>query len=86
MPIIITLHIFGYTVTVRIKKGAESIGKTSSEAKIRWMKANYKRYQVQLRIDEDADLIAFIDKNKAKYGTTELFRTAIEKLKNEGLN
>ena len=50
------------------------------------MKANYKRYQVQLRIDEDADLIAFIDKNKAKYGTTELFRAAIEKLKNEGLN
>ena len=50
------------------------------------MKANYKRYQVQLRIDEDADLIAFIDKNKTKYGTTELFRTAREKLKNEGLN
>lgn len=50
------------------------------------MKANYKRYQVQLRIDDDADLIAFIDRNKTKHGTTELFRMAIEKLKNEGLN
>lgn len=64
----------------------KSIGKTSSESKTRWMKANYKRYQVQLRVDDDADLIAFIDQNKTKHGTTELFRMAIEKLKNEGLN
>ena len=48
------------------------------------MKANYKRYQVQFRIDDDADLIAFIEENK-EIGTTELFRRGIEKLKSEGL-
>lgn len=71
-----------YNITA---EGVESIGKTSSESKMRWMKANYKRYQVQFRIDDDADLIAFIDQHKADYGTTDLFRMAIEKLKNEGL-
>lgn len=49
------------------------------------MKGNYKRYQVQFRIEDDAPLIAFIEQRKDKYGTTELFRMAIEKLKNEGL-
>lgn len=51
---------------------------------MRWMKDNYKRYQVQFRVDDDADLISFVDANKENYGTTELFRIAIEKLKNEG--
>lgn len=60
-------------------------GKTSSESKIRWMKANYKRYQVQLRIEDDAELIQFIEQTKDRYGTTELFRMGIEKLKSEGL-
>lgn len=58
---------------------------TSSEVKQRWMKANYKRYQVLLRIDDDANLIQFIDKHKEDIGTTELFRRGIEKLKSEGL-
>ena len=58
---------------------------TSSEVKIRWMRANYKRYQVQLRIEDDADLIEFIERNKAQYGTTELFRRGLELLKGEGL-
>lgn len=49
------------------------------------MKANYKRYQVQLRVDTDRELIAFIEASKEKHGTTELFRMAIEKLKAEGL-
>lgn len=52
---------------------------------MRWMKANYKRYQVQFRIDDDSELIAFVERNKEKYGTTEIFRMAIERLKNEGL-
>jgi len=58
---------------------------TSSEVKTRWMKANYKRYQVQLRLDSDKDLIDFIEANKEKYGTTELFRMGIEKIKAEGI-
>ena len=39
---------------------------------------------VNLRKDEDSDLIQFLEQNKAKHGTTELFRAGIEKLKNEG--
>jgi hypothetical protein len=49
------------------------------------MRQNYKRYQVQLRYDTDAELISFIDSHKEKHGTTELFRMGIEKLKEEGL-
>lgn len=52
---------------------------------MRWMKDNYKRYQVQFRVDDDADLISFIDQHKEMYGTTEIFRIAVDKLKNEGL-
>lgn len=58
---------------------------TSTEVKTRWMKANYKRYQVQLRLDSDKELIDFIEANKEKHGTTELFRMGIEKIKAEGL-
>ena len=65
--------------------GVTSIGKTSSESKMRWMKANYKRYQVQFRVDDDANLIQFVEQYKAERGTTELFRAGIEKLKKEGL-
>lgn len=50
---------------------------------MRWMREHYKRYQVQLRVDDDADLIAYIDQHKADTGTTELFRRGIEKLKSE---
>ena len=57
----------------------------STEVKMRWMKANYKRYQVQLRLDTDQELIAWIEANKEKHGTTELFRMAMEKLKAEGI-
>ena len=62
------------------------MGKTSSEVKQRWETRTYKKYLVRLRADEDKDLIGFIERNKPAYGTTELFRAAIEKLKNEGLN
>jgi hypothetical protein len=58
---------------------------TSTEVKTRWMKANYKRYQVQFRLDTDRELIDWIDANKEKHGTTELFRMAMEKLKAEGI-
>ena len=58
--------------------------KTSTEVKARWNASNYKRYQVYLRRDEDADLIQFIEKNKQNIGTTELFRAGLEKLKEEG--
>lgn len=58
---------------------------TSTEVKARWNDKTYKRYQVYLRKDDDADLIAFVDQNKTVLGTTELFRAGLVKLKNEGL-
>ena len=49
------------------------------------MANNYKRYQVLLRIEDDADLIDWIESHKESVGTTDLFRRGIEKLKSEGL-
>lgn len=56
--------------------------KTSTEVKYRWIQANYKQYRVSLRIDDDADLIKFVDENKEKYGVTDIFRAGIEALMN----
>lgn len=49
-------------------------------AKERWEAKAYKKYIVRLRVDDDAELIDYIETHKAN-GTTELFRTAIEKMK-----
>ena len=49
------------------------------------MDNNYKRYVVNLRFDTDSELIEFVEENKEKIGTTDIFRQALEKLKNEGL-
>ena len=58
---------------------------TSTEVKARWNEKTYKRYQVYLRLEEDAELIEFIEQNKSTTGTTEIFRAGLEKVKNEGL-
>ena len=62
-----------------------SIGKTSSEVKTRWESKTYRKYLVRLREDEDRELIEFIEQNKGTYGTTEIFRAGLEKVKSEGL-
>ncbi len=59
---------------------------TSTEVKRRWNEKTYKRYQIYLRQEEDADLIAFIEQHKDTHGTSEIFRAGLEKLKNEGLS
>lgn len=71
-----------------IKRGLESIAekrktKTSSEVKQRWKNKTYKAYQVNLRKEEDAELIQFVDdlKKTDQIGTTEIFRIGIETLK-----
>lgn len=58
---------------------------TSSEVKARWNDKTYKRYQIYLRKDEDRDLIDFVEQHKGVFGTTEIFRGGLVKLKNEGL-
>ena len=55
-----------------------SMGRTSSEVKQRWMDKAYKKYMVQLRYDTDQDLIDFVEANKEKLGTTNIFREALE--------
>ena len=74
-----------YAVERRSKSIAKS-GKTSTAAKAAYNAKSYKRYQVYLRVKDDADLIDFIEQHKDTHGTTELFRAGLEKVKNEGLN
>jgi len=57
---------------------------TSTEVKQRWNAKTYKRYTVNLRKDEDAELIKLVESSKTRRGTTDIFREALEKLKNEG--
>ena len=58
---------------------------TSSEVKKRWMDKAYKRYQISLRYDSDSELIDFVEKHKEKYGTTNIFRDALEMYVKAGL-
>lgn len=53
---------------------------TSTEVKQRWENKTYNRYIVRLRKDSDAELIKYIEKHKAKYGTTGAFRQALEQV------
>ena len=63
-----------------------NMSSTSSEVKKRWMNANYKSYRVNLRYDNDQDLIDYIEQHKEQFGTTEIFRVALELLiKNGGI-
>lgn len=57
---------------------------TSNEIKTKWKQANYKPYQVNLRYDEDQDLIAYIEQYKEQFGTTEIFRQALQLLIERG--
>ena len=51
---------------------------TSTEAKNRWKKKAYKIVQISLRYDTDAELLKYIEEHKARIGTTQLFREALE--------
>ena len=51
---------------------------TSNEVKTRWKQKNYKQFAVSLRYDADQELIDFVEKHKDKYGTTNIFRDALE--------
>lgn len=57
------------------------MAQTKQEIRVAWNKANYQKYTIQLRIEDDAELIEKVEKLKAKgHGTTEIFRMALEKL------
>ena len=63
-----------------------SMSYTSTEVKTAWKQRNYKRYEVNFRLDTDKEIIAYIEANKERFGTTEIFRAAMEALiKNGGI-
>lgn len=62
-----------------IYKGSfTSMGKY--DAQERYQQATYKNYLVKFRIEDDTDIIAFIEANKGNTGTTQLFREALQML------
>lgn len=61
-----------------------AVSYTSSEVKTAWKQRNYKRYEVNFRLDADQEIIDYIEANKERFGTTEIFRAAIELLIRNG--
>lgn len=51
---------------------------TSSDVKMRYNEKSYHKINVRLRKEADADIIEFIEANKSKLGTTNMFREALE--------
>ena len=63
-----------------------NVSYTSTEVKTAWKQRNYKRYEINFRLDTDKDIIDYIAANKERFGTTEIFRAALEALiKNGGI-
>ena len=61
-----------------------NVSYTSTEVKTAWKQRNYKRYEVNFRLDTDKEIIAYIEANKERFGTTEIFRAAMEALMRNG--
>ena len=59
-------------------------GKTSTAVKQRWESKAYTKYLVRFRNDTDRNLIDYLEKNKERMGTSNIFRDALEMyIKNE---
>ena len=70
-----------YTTERGVKSIAKS--KTGSEVKNRWNAKTYKRYTVSLRVDDDADIIRYLEaaKRQDKKIVTQIFREGYNKIK-----
>ena len=53
-------------------------GKTSTAVKQRWENKAYTKYLVRFRNDTDSNLINYLEKNKERLGTSNIFRDALE--------
>ena len=53
-------------------------GKTSTAVKQRWESKAYTKYLVRFRNDTDRNLIDYLEKNKERMGTSNIFRDALE--------
>ena len=63
-----------------------NVSYTSSEVKQRWENKAYKKFLIRFREDTDKEIIDYIEANKERFGTTEIFRAAMEALiKNGGI-
>ena len=63
-----------------------NVSYTSTEVKTAWKQRNYKRYEINFRLDTDKEIIDYIEAHKERFGTTEIFRAAMEALiKNGGI-
>ena len=63
-----------------------NVSYTSTEVKTAWKQRNYKRYEINFRLDTDQEIIDYIEAHKERFGTTEIFRAAMEALiKNGGI-
>lgn len=60
------------------------LSQTKQEIRVAWDAAHYKRYTVKLRLDTDKEIIDYIEANKERFGTTEIFRAAMEMLIKSG--
>ena len=58
--------------------GGKRMANTTTERTERWKKKAYHRYIISLRYDTDGHLIDFLENNKNKIGTTQIFREALE--------
>lgn len=68
-----------------ISERKKSSERTSYEVRKRWDQENLKKYGVSFHRKNDADLIAYIEQKKGTgIGTSDIFRAAIERMKNEG--
>ena len=54
------------------------MGKTSTEVKQRWESKAYTKYLVRFRNDTDRNLVDYLEKNKERMGTSNIFRDALE--------
>ena len=61
-----------------------NVSYTSSEVKQRWENKAYKKFLVRFREDTDKEIIDYIEANKERFGTTEIFRAAMEALIKSG--
>ena len=61
-----------------------NVSYTSTEVKTALKQRNYKRYEINFRLDTDKEIIDYIEANKERFGTTEIFRAAMELLIENG--
>lgn len=60
------------------------LSQTKQEIRNAWNKAHYRTFTASFRTDTDKEIIAYIEANKERFGTTEIFRAAMEMLIKSG--